>query len=207
MAKKNGAALSFESMVSSNTVSAKDAKKKATIPVIKLDTEHSAKLREFLEAKQKMKEHETAMRSAEAPIQNLCLNRQDEDGLSGQFASSYELVTDDGKNSVKFISVDKFYLSQDPDNITTLQDLLGENFDKEVKQETTVTLKQEVFEDEKLKKELVALVGAQFSKFFQTVVAYKMKPGFDERLYKLAKNTSDARQYRTICGKVKASLK
>jgi len=204
--KTNDASLTFDSLVGSTTVSKSETKKKK-LPQIKLDTTNSGNLRKFLSYKVDMKDAETNMRSAEQPLLTLCLDRQDEDALSGHFYGSYELVTDDGQTTAKYVSVDKFNLSQDPEVIDALRDVLGDKFDEEVEKTTLVMLKPEVFNDKKLKAELVKLLGAQFGKFFQSVVTYKMKSEFDERLYKYASTAADAQQLRVLANKSKSSLK
>jgi len=210
MAKKkktNDGDLSFEAMVGSTTVPKSTLSKKKQLPQIVLDTTNSSNLRKFLTSKTEMKAAETDMRSAEQPLLTLCMDRQDEDALAGRFHGSYELVTDDGETTAKYVSVDKFNLSQDQENIDALREVLGDEFDNEVEKVTVVMLKPEVFGNKALKEELVKLVGAQFGKFFQSVVTYKMKSEFDERLYKYASTAAEAQQLRVLTSKTKSSLK
>lgn len=206
--KKSDESMSFDALVGSTTVlkSAVSTKKKL-LPQIKLSTAQSTQLRSFLVSKKQMKIEEADMRVAEKPLLELCQQKQDEDALAGTFNSSYELVADDSVTTAKFISVDKFNLSQDSENIEALRELLGDDFDKEVVKTTMVMLKPEVFTSKELKEQLVKLVGKRFGEFFQSIVTYKMKAGFDERLYKLAGDATGAAQYRTICSKTKSTIK
>ncbi|MDD5649764.1 MAG: hypothetical protein PHF86_04990 [Candidatus Nanoarchaeia archaeon] len=197
--------LSFEQMVGTSTISPDAVKSKDKKPVIKLDAAQSAKLEKMLKAKREMKAAEGTFRSEEGPLLELCLNRQDTDGLAGDFSGSYSVLSDDGKTKATFISQDKFSVSTDA--IDTLKVLLGDQFAVEVKTKPIVTLKPEVFEDAVLKAELTKLLGANFSKFFQTVMKYELKEGFDERLYKIAGNAANVAQLRALCGKSKPYIK
>jgi hypothetical protein len=209
---------SFSTMLGSTEIPASDAKKKKDQkPVIKLDSEVSKQLKIFVDKKKEMKTAEGEMRIAEGPVLEVCQKRMDTDALDTDFDfhSSYEVRTEDGITKVSFITVDKFNLSQEPENIQALRDLLGDAFDKEIIKVPTVTLKPEVLGDEKLKipgdeklqKELVALLGKKFGKFFQTTVKYTTKPGFDERMYKIAGKAEKATLIRNMCGKNKAFFK
>jgi hypothetical protein len=198
--------LSFEQMVGGATISADAAKeKRGAKPTIKLDKTQSAALVKMLDAKRDMKVAEGIMRSEEGPLLEFCLNRQDTDGLAGDFSGSYTVLSEDGKTKATFITQDKFSIPAD--SVDTLKVMLGDQFAVEVKTKQTVTLKPEVFEDANLKAELVKLIGTNFSKFFQTVTTYSAKEGFDERLYKLAGNTANVQTLRTLCGKSKPYIK
>lgn len=197
--------LSFEQMVGTATVSPDTAKAKDKKPVIKLNAAQSKQLVAMLNAKRDMKAAEGTMRSEEGPLLEHCLNRQDTDGLAGDFSGSYTVLTDDGKTKATFITQDKFSVS--PDVIDTLKVLLGDQYAVEVKSKPVVTLKPEVFEDPDLKAELTKLLGTNFSKFFQTVMKYELKDGFDERLYKIAGNAANVAQLRGLCGKSKPYIK
>lgn len=196
--------LSFEAMVGAATVGS-DAPKKSDKPIIKLSKTESVALVKMLNAKRDMKAAEGTMRAEEGPLLEICLNRQDTDGLAGHFAGSYTVITEDGKTKATFISQDKF--SVNAETIDTLKVLLGDKYATEVKTTPVVTLKPEVFEDATLKAELVKLLGNNFGKFFQTKMTYSLKEGFDERLYAIAGNPANVIQLRTLCGKSKPYIK
>jgi len=208
MAKKTAAPapVSFSAMLGQTVVPATDAKKKVQLPIINLDDNLSAELKKFITQKAAMKNAEGEMRLAEAPLLQTCLDRMDSDALAADFHSSYEVKAKDG-TKVKFITVDKFNLSQEAENIAAAKDLLGDKFAEEAIQKPTVTMKAEVFEDEDLQKELATLLGDKFSKFFTTSIKITLKPGFDERMYKIAKDKAKVMQIRALCGKNKPFLK
>jgi hypothetical protein len=207
MIRKKETKISFDSMLGETVISSSDLKKKKDqLNVIELNKELSKELDKYVEAKTMMKTSEGEMRLAEQPILEACLERMDKDAFENNFNSSYELKTVNGK-CIKFVTTDRFNLSQDEENVQVLKDLLGENFEKEVVKKPTVTLKADVFTDEKLKKELVSIMGDKFSKFFETTIKFSLKSGFDERMYNIAKNKNEIIQIRSICGKNKPFLK
>ncbi len=195
----------FDQMIATAVISPEAAKPKNQKPCIKLNATQSAALVKMLNAKREMKAAEGTFRSEEGPLLEHCLNRQDIDGLAGNFSGSYTVLTEDGKTKATFICQDKFSIN--PDIIDTLKVMLGDQYAVEVKSKPVVTLKPEVFEDAALKAELTNLIGPSFSKFFQTVMKYELKEGFDERLYKLASNAASVAQLRSICGKSKPYIK
>lgn len=195
--------LSFDALLGQTIVPGSDSskKKKEIIPVIKLDSDKTKNLKEFLENKKKMKEYEGLMRIAEQPLLSVCIDKMDTDGLTGVFNHSYEVLGDDGTSKVKFISVDKFGISQEEDNLAVLKDTLRpEVFEQEVLKKPSVTMKAEVYSDEKLQKELVQLMGENFSKFFQTTITYSLKPGFNERIYGIAKSATNTDIFQKAIG-------
>lgn len=203
MAKK----MSFTEMLGATVIPGTDSKKKKEqLPIINLDKEMSEKLKTFIAKKNEMKAAEGEMRLAETPVLEKCLERMDKDALDSDFHSSYEVKTVDGVTA-KFITVDKFNLSQEPENVQALRDLLGDKFDDEVEEKPTVIMRSEVFEDEKLQKELASIMGEKFSKFFQTQIKYVTKSGFDERMYKIAGKQEKVEMIRTMCGKNKPFFK
>jgi len=198
--------MSFDQMLGEATV-ASSAPKKGDKPIIKLDKDMSVKFVDFLRYKKEYKAAEGNMRAAEGPLLEYCIDRQDTDGLKDDFHGSYTVISDDGKTSATFITQDKFSPSQEKEDQETLKILLGDKYATEVIKTSTVILRPEVFEDETLKKELVAKMGADFSKFFMTTHKYSMKEGFAERLYRIANGMANLIRLRTLCGKAKPYIK
>lgn len=198
--------ISFEQMLGEATV-ASSTPKKGDKPIIKLDADMSVKFLDFLRYKKEYKAAEGNMRAAEGPLLEFCIDRQDTDGLKDDFHGSYTVISADGKTSATFITQDKFSPSQEAEDQETLKTILGDKYATEVIKTSTVILRPEVFEDETLKKELVAKMGADFSKFFMTTHKYSMKEGFGERLYRIANSMANLIRLRTICGKAKPYIK
>lgn len=198
--------ISFEQMLGEATV-ASSTPKKGDKPVIKLDKDMSVKFQDFLRYKKEYKAAEGNMRAAEGPLLEYCIERQDTDGLKDDFHGSYTVISEDGKTSATFITQDKFSPSQEAEDQEALKTLLGDKYATEVIKTSTVILRPEVFEDETLKKELVAKMGTDFSKFFMTTHKYSMKEGFAERLYRIANGMANLIRLRTLCGKAKPYIK
>lgn len=198
--------ISFEQMLGEATV-ASSTPKKGDKPIIKLDADMSVKFLDFLRYKKEYKAAEGNMRAAEGPLLEYCIERQDTDGLKDDFHGSYTVISEDGKTSATFITQDKFSPSQESEDQEALKTLLGDKYATEVIKTSTVILRPEVFEDEALKKELVAKMGTDFSKFFMTTHKYSMKEGFAERLYRIANGMANLIRLRTLCGKAKPYIK
>jgi len=100
---------------------------------------------------------------------------------------------------VNLITVDKFTVTQDPENIKAFKELVGEEFDNCIVKDRTTQIKQSVLIDKVLLTELVTLVGPQnFSKFFETVDTYSAKDGLKERIYKVAGNSTRLEQIKAF---------
>lgn len=211
MAKKTAPAngISFDAMLNQTVIPITDAKKKKEqLAIINLDADQTQNLKTFISKKAEMKAAEGEMRLAEAPIIQVCLDKMDTDALQNDFHSSYQVHGNDGKTSAKFISVDKFNLSQEPENIQAVRTLFGDDtFNEEVIKTPTVTLKATVFQDEALKKRLTELLGAEFGNFFETTIKYELKSGFDERMYKIAGSKDKVVKIRSMCAKNKPFFK
>lgn len=197
----------FDSMVDKAEKKSGKGKKEQPSPILKLGAKDSALLKKFLQHKKKQRSEEAAMRLVEKELLASLQKKQDEDGFNGKFSSGYFVLTDDETQKVKYVSVDKYNVPNNTEVIDALKLLLGAAFAKEIKRIRTVTLKPEVFKDTKLKKRLVDLLGAEFSDFFVTTPNYVVMPGFDERIYGIAKNTKQASEIRKLCSKTKSSLK
>jgi hypothetical protein len=205
--KVDAPAMDFSSMLGASVVAGGDKKAKKDLkPVIELNDDLSKDLIIFTKKKAEMKAAEGEMRLAEAPIIDACLDRMDDDGLAGNFHSSYTVKAKDG-TSASFITVDKHNISQDPENIGNLKEKLGGKFEEEIVKKVSVSLKSEVFDSPELQKELTEIMGDKFSKFFQTTMTFALKSGFDERVYKIAKTKAEIKEIRSIAGKNKPFFK
>jgi len=205
MIKKKTTPGDFASMLGATVVPASKTEKKNEAPLIKLPEDLSAKLKRVIDEKAAMKTAESNFRLAAAPVIEFCQKRMDTDAFANDFHSSYKIQG--GDNTAMYITLDKFTPAQDTESIQYMRDVLGEHFDKETKKKTTVMLKPEVFEDQKLQDELVKLIGADFARFFESKITYSLKPGFDERMYKIAGNPAKLNTIKTACNKASGYIK
>jgi len=209
--KKQDDGLSFDTMLARSVVDGKKSKKKDENPEIILTAALTKDLKTFIEKKKETKQAEADMRLAEQPLLAFCLKKMDEDGVGGDFHSSYNIKGKEPEDSeyttAKFITADKFKLPEDDEGLEAIKDILGEHYDDSVETTTKVILKDTVFKDEKLKKELVEMFGVRFSEFFETQKTVKLKSGFDEKMYDIAENIEEAVKIREMCGKSKPFFK
>lgn len=200
-------ASAFGSLIKSAAVPAdKKGKKKDEGLVIELPTELSGQLVEFNKQKKAMKEAETAMRVAETPIILLCRDEQNKYAFKGGFHGSFTVK--DGDEVSKFVSTDSFSVSQDLEVHSQLKQLLGdETYGQIIGEETSVVMKSDVFTDEAKQNEFIALMGDRFGDFFESTVVLKVKPGFQERVYHLAKTEEKLVEISSLITQKKPYLK
>lgn len=200
-------ASAFGSLIKSAAVATdKKGKKKEEGLVIELKDDNVGKLVEFNKQKKAMKEAETAMRVAETPIILLCRDEQNKNALKGAFHGSFTVK--DGTETAKFVSTDSFSVSQDPEVHAQLKTLLGEEtYGEVIKEETVVTMKSDVFADEKKQEEFLALIGDRFGDFFESSVVQKVNSGFQERVYNIAKTEEKLIEIMSLITQKKPFLK
>ena len=183
-------------------------KKKDLLPEIKLDEALSTSLVKFIDAKTREKIANGEKVLAELPILQYCQDKLDKDALAGTFNSSYKVVGADGKTSVKFITSDRFSVSQDQENIEALKECFAEKFEEHFETKNSIEAKSEIFTDENLQKELVELLGENFSKFFVVTQKYVAKDGFNEKIYKIANgNINTLKTIKTLVPQTKPCFK
>jgi hypothetical protein len=184
-------------------VEKKSAAKKSTMPVIEnapenvklaVDAVNEAKV-ELNAAKAKLAKNETIVIDFVKPI-------QDKDGFAGNHKKSYEVKGVEG--AVKFVTSNKFSVSsEDEGNLT---DLLGEErFNERFEKSESLSVKAEIFKDEKLQEKLLALIGDNFDEFFEYTATLKIKEDFDKKQFELTED--EVSDLRVFCKQAKAALK
>ena len=201
-----GGGMDFNSMIGGGKSEGEAKKTKSSAPVINLPEDKHGNLDAFLEEKSKMKNAEAAMRQEEAEILEVCRKVHDENGLKGKFSNSYLVNGAPGK-TVKFITTDRFSVSQEQESLDELRDTLGDDFGEVVVKQQVVQLKAEVFESEELQAELVKLIGNRFPDFFETTFKWVAKKGLNESIFKTAKTQDKLDKVREIVVPAKPSLR
>jgi len=200
-------ATAFDTMISAATVPVEETgkKRKSDVPVIRLDDETSVALSTFLEKKKAKKSAETEMAVVEGDLMKYLQAKADELMLKGKMLGTMEVVSNDGANTVKFIMSDKFSVG----DINSARSILGDAVvDEIVEKKINITMRPEVFEDDKLQKALAAKLGADFAKFFVVEQTYKAKTGLKENIYRIANGSKDLlNKIRTFVVPVKPSIK
>jgi len=194
----------FKKVLEENATSKKPAPKKAKgMPII---DNAPATVKEavdhYVEHKKQMKEHKAEMDAASDVIVEYGEQIQDDRGFEGDFSKSYKIHGD--TEEVSFVSSNKYSVNADDEE--TLKALLGKYFSQLFEEEFNVSLKSEVLESEELQKELMELIGTQFSKFFNTVKTLKVADDFDKKVYTLL-NKTKLNNVRSFVKKAKPSLR
>jgi len=161
------------------------------------------KIDEFVEAKKKEKEFKAAKENRESDILEYANEKYESNGLNGNFQKSFRLQG--VKETVTFVSSDKFS-SIKPEEIAVLKELLGDRYAELIEAKTSVSIKEEVFSNPELRKELISYVPKDvFAKFFKAETYYSTTDGFDRKIFTLPKKTFD--KIRSMLKQAKASLK
>lgn len=156
----------------------------------------------YQKAKTVKKKAEDRMKAAGTVILEFAGKHQDDDGFNGDFKNAYQI--DGFEESVKYVSSNRCTInSADVDQI---RELLDEAFDDLIQENYEVSLKDEVFRNQELQDELMALVGERFADFFETKVTVKVKEDFDKNIYKHVEK-EELPIIRTFCKPYKASLR
>jgi hypothetical protein len=188
------------------TVATKKSAKKSTAPVIKLTPELSDELDILVEAKAEVKAAQAKQKQAEVKLIEHAQGVQDANGMSGNYSGTYELS---GENyTSKFISSDRFSVSQDSDVHEELVELVGQdNFDNMVNQEMVVQLRGEVFQSPELQDMLVQLIGDKFDDLFETTIKYSAKKGLKDNIYNLVSDVDELVEVRELMPQYKPSIR
>lgn len=203
MAKK---ITSFARTVSKNASPVFKKEKKAAPPVIFLNGNLASSLTKFNTKKLEIKNAEIAMREAEVALIEHTMTIADKNAFDGKFSSSYILMA--GKDRVTFSTVDKFNVPQDEANISALRGILESDFNKVLKKKVSITVKDSVFEDDKLQKELMALIGEEkFAKFFDVEKKWIPVEGLNEKIYAISADSGKLSRVRSIVKQSKPTIK
>lgn len=180
----------FFSALNSTKVETVTKDKKDKISVLTPENELRQIVDEFVEWKNKEKEAKAEKDSREGSILEYAEKIRDDEGFNGNYQKSYRVA---GINSVvTVVSADKFSKIRDEDT-PQIRDLLGKRVDEFIQANTKVSLKGEIFTDEKLQKALMDLIPKErFGEFFVSVVETTVTEGYDKKIYTLSRKVVDA---------------
>lgn len=164
-------------------------------------------IKDFLKYKKAQKQSEIKMRNVEKTIISHCQRFIDDEALKGNYHPTLEIV--DGKIAIKYITLDSFKFPSEELKVKEIKKVLGKKaYNEATETISNVSLKPEVFTDKKLKKQLLDLMGKEFSTFFETTKTVVLKEGFAEKMYKIAKGKlHKLDQIRELLPQKKASIR
>jgi len=157
----------------------------------------------FVQAKADKKKAEATMKATEPRVIQAAREHQDEQAFNGNFSKSFDIAGH--KEKVKFVTADRH--SVKGEDAKSIKEILGDNFDDLMEQDTEVVVKAEVFSNPELQKLISDALGDRASEIFETRVTLKTKDGFDEKVYKAVKDADDLNLLRTFVKQNKPSLR
>jgi hypothetical protein len=195
----------FDKMIGSGKAKAA-TKKKGAAPEIVLPDELSDDLDTLLKAKADKKSAEARIAKAEKALIEYGVAIQDRDGLSGNYSGTYELAGG-SDTRVKFITSDRFSVSQDEEVHEAIVDLVGDKYDDVIERKVSVSLRPKVFKDKDLQKLVTDLVGDHFDELFETSSKLVAKPGLKESIFDIAGDKDTLADLRDLLPQVKPSIR
>jgi hypothetical protein len=147
--------------------------------------------------KKKEKEARAERETIEAELIDYVMPIQTEDGFNGDYHKSYYVAGITEK--ITYVSSDRFSAPKDED-IAELNELLGNKFADIIKQNVELKIRDAVFSNKALQKELMELMPkdsdgnvdkAVFAKFFEASTEWEVVEGFDLKRFSLSKKLFD----------------
>ncbi len=180
----------FFSALNSTVANSGTKEKKDKISVLTPENDLRAQIDEYVEWKNREKEAKAEKESREEGILDYATKIRDDEGFNGNYQKSYRVA---GINSVvTVVSADKFSKIRDED-VPKIRELLGKRTDEFIQSKPNVSLKPEIFTDEKLQKALMDLIPKErFGEFFVSTVETTVSDGYDKKIYTLSRKIVDA---------------
>lgn len=198
-------AKNFLDQAKSAASTTKPAAKKSSVPVITdAPVVVTTAVKAYIKAVDAKKEAEAEMANQFVTVDEFFTKAQDEKAFKGNFSKSYKIQLDTDE-TVLYSSQNRFKIN--PEAEEDIKGILGDSFGGMVQEKLTVTVKEEVFENEDLMKELGELLGDNFSKFFNSKMELKVKDGYDKKIYAVAKTAKKLNEIRTFIEPWKHTLK
>ncbi len=207
---------SFKDALQSTKV-VKTAEKKTAVPVLQnLDDEIRIAAGDFLAKTRAKKALEAELAVLNADLAASIQAEQDKRAFRGEFNNSYKipaLVASDDKTEPagELTITTKNVFKINPEDGDRIKKLFGKDYKTFFAEKFQVVLKDEVLSDTPegvaLQEELMAAIGDNFGKFFNTFTALKVKEDYDERIYGFAKTPEKLAEIRTIVEPSKSTLK
>ena len=171
---------SFGDMLAATATKTEPKTKKSSMPTLQATPEVAQAVDQYQESKINYKQAEAAMDSAGTVLMDFVRTHQDADGFAGRFQGSYALKGN--RHQAKVIYANKFSINAEDE--AELTAILGGNFDNLIEKKFSVKLRGEVFTDDDLQAELMALVGERFADFFETTTSLSVTEGFSREIYR-----------------------
>jgi len=178
--------MNFDDMINTNTKKKETSKKtsKKSAEIIAVPEDIQKEIDSLIKAKKDKKVAESNIKKAEPKIIEHGIKLKDDNAYIGKFQKSYKLGNDD--SHVNMVTANKWSFNEE--DVDDIKNIIGDDAEELIVEETEVRLKADVFKDEELKKRFVKMVGKAFPEFFETVKSHHVSADFDEQIYKLGKD-------------------
>lgn len=158
---------------------------------------------EIVAAKKAEKEAKALRETREAEVIDHVMPIYEQDAFDGNFHKSYYISGE--TETITFVTSDKFSAPKS-EEISALQEALGDQFESVIQKEVDMRLKPEIFSNKALQKELMSLIPAErFGEFFVSETSWTITEGFDQKRFSLGKRIYD--KVMGILKQAKPSLK
>lgn len=187
-------AVSFDDMLAQNAKPATKKSKKKSDSYVSVPSRIAAAIRNFISCKKEMKELKSDITKHESELLDYFSSHHDSEAFAGKFKKSHKFAAD-SDNVITYVTSNVFSIATE--DIGIVEEILSENgLTDLIEKKYEVKLRSEVFANEKLKKELMKLVGDRFAEFFETTVKPEISDNFDEKIYELGEDSlADLRTY------------
>lgn len=193
----------FEAITGVSVTKSGQKKENNKIPTVIPPDKLRKQVDELVEWKKKEKEAKAEKESREVDLIDWTKEKQDIDGLKGDFKKSYRIQG--VEETVTFVSGDRFS-SINSEDIPVLQEIFGDRFNEFMEKKITVSLNEEVMNDSNLQIELMSMIPKEkFKKFFKSETTFSPVSDFDRKIYSFGKKILS--QIRDLVKQAKPSLR
>ena len=194
----------FKTALNKTAKPAKPAAKKAkALNLVSVSDDVRDAVDNFVAAAKAEKQAKAEKAFNEAAIIDAVKEQQDKDGFTNNFRKSYDVQGN--SESVKFVSKNAASISaEDADEI---KKRLKKNYDYLIEEKTSVTLKAEIFADEKKQEELMEMLGDSFAEFFDVETKLKIAADYDKNIYSIVKDQDELETVRTFIKPYKPAIR
>jgi hypothetical protein len=194
---------SFKDAIQQTKVT-KTSAKKSTVPILSdVPAPVSKAATEFLTKTKAVKDLQAELADLTTTITNYVSPIQDERAFKGDFNKSYKIPAGDQELMISTKNVFKINSEDEP----AIKKIFGPAYSTLFTEKMEVVLKEEVLVNDTMQEELMALLGDNFAKFFDTHSTLKVVEDYDEKIFTFAKTAKKLADIRVLVQPTKPALK
>lgn len=189
----------FKQALKDNKQAKTTTKKSSVVTIQNIPARIQKKSEEFVRLNQQKKEIETELKAISDGIIDYTRGYQDAEGFAGNFAKSFNV------GDVQVVTKNAYSINANDE--AQIKKVLGRAYSEMIEERFTIKVKDEVMASTQLQEELMALLGDNFSKFFDVESSLFVKDDFDKDIYKVAGTQEKLDEIRTFIKPYKPSVK